>query len=235
VTRYRTLTPSDSSQIIARLDDGAPILVERAVGSSGGRVMLYALSLDANWTDLPFHPVWVPLMHQLARRSMAGAESRPWFVAPHVLDLSAERDAIVETPTGQRVRLADDSTRPSVDLRDRGFYEVRSSTTALGAGRPVAVNVDLAESDLSHFDPAELVAAMTARNSRGANQGTSAAFDGTAQELERRQAIWWYLLLAALLLLAGETLLSNRMSRRSFDMSDTARETARARGEGVIT
>lgn len=215
LTRYRSLTAGAGAQVIARLDDGAPLLVERPVGT--GRILVWALSLDANWTDLPFHPLWVPLLHQLARRSVAGNEVRSWFTAPHVLDLATERDAIVESPSGERMRVSPDEPRPTVELRERGFYEVRGSATAIGAGRPVAVNVDLAESDLSHFDPAELVAAVTSRGERGATAGARAPFAGTAEELERRQAIWWYLLLAALLLLAAETLLSNRLSRRSLE------------------
>ena len=74
VTRYRSLTTvGDSTRVIARLDDGAPLLVERPVGA--GRVFMWAGSLDANWNDLPFHPLWVPLVHQLARRSVVGKEN----------------------------------------------------------------------------------------------------------------------------------------------------------------
>jgi hypothetical protein len=215
VTRYRTLTPStDSAQVIARLDNGAPLLVERPINA--GRVMLWAASLDPQWTNLPFHPLWVPLMHQLARRSIAGRESPLWFTAPHVLDVGGDPDVIVETPTGERLRgnpaRGGGVERQSLDLRDRGFYEVRGGATAIGAGRPIAVNVELAESDLSHFDPAELVAALTARSQRGAEASARAILPGTVQEMERRQSIWWYLLLAAALLLAAETMLANRIS-----------------------
>lgn len=225
VTRYRSLTAHDSARVIARLDDGAPLLVERDVGAGGGgrgRILIWAGSLDASWNDLPFHPLWVPLMHQLARRSMAGRESRAWFTAPHVLDLAAEGDVIVESPSGARTRVSPDSQRTtqSIELLERGFYEVRGGATAIGAGRPIAVNVDLAESDLSHMDPAELVAAVTGRG-HGAGASSTAPLTGTAEELERRQAIWWYLLLAALLLLAAETLLSNRLSRRSLEQPVT--------------
>lgn len=211
-TRYRALTPAQGAAVIARLDDGAPVFVERIVGD--GRIMMGSLTLDARWTDLPYHPLWVPLVHQLARRSLAGREARTWFTAPHVLDLGREGNVVVESPSGTRSRIAADSGVTSVELRERGFYEVRGAGTAVGAGRPVAVNVELAESDLSHLDPAELVAAVTARSGRGGEDRVSADFQGTAQELERRQAIWWYLLLAALLLLGGETLLANRMSMR---------------------
>jgi hypothetical protein len=217
VNRYRLLTAvPDSAQVIARLDDGAPLLVERLVGN--GRVLMWATTLDAAWTDAPFHPLWVPLLHQLARRSVAGRVGRSWFIAPHVLSLATEEtEAVVESPSGQRTRISRDSARSSVELLERGFYEVRGGATAIGAGRPVAVNVDLAESDLSHMDANELVAAITSRNSRGATTSARATFAGTAEELERRQAIWWYLLLAALLLLAAETLFSNRLSKRSLE------------------
>ena len=222
VSRYRILTPvPDSAQVIARLDDGAPLLVERAVGTGGGRVLVWAGTLDAQWNDLPFHPLWVPLVHQLARRSTAGKESRSWFTAPHALNLASEGTVTVESPSGQRVRMSPDSQRTTVELRERGFYEVRGGATAIGAGRPIAVNVDLVESDLSHMDPAELVASITANDNRGADTAARAPFIGTAQELERRQAIWWYLLLAALLLLAAETLFSNRLSRRSLEQHAT--------------
>jgi hypothetical protein len=220
ISRYRALQPApDSSQVIARVDDGAPLLVERPVGA--GRILVWAGTLDPAWNDLPFHPLWVPFAHQLARRSMAGRESRDWFVSPHALDLAGEGSVTVESPSGSRVRLSADSQRTTVELREQGFYEVRGGSTAIGAGRPIAVNVDLAESDLSHIDPAELVAAITDRSARGATTSATAPFLGTAEELERRQAIWWYLLLAAMLLLAGETLLSNRLSRRSLEQHAT--------------
>ncbi|MGH7637883.1 MAG: BatA domain-containing protein [Gemmatimonadaceae bacterium] len=220
VTSYRALEPvPDSAQVIARLDDGAPLLVERPLGT--GRILIWAGTLDPAWNDLPFHPLWVPFAHQLARRSMSGRESRDWFIAPHALDLGSEGAVTVESPSGSRVRLSPDSQRSAVELREQGFYEVRGGSTAIGAGRPIAVNVDLAESDLSHMDPAELVAAITDRNARGATTTAAAPFLGTAEELERRQAIWWYLLLAALLLLAAETLLSNRLSRRSLEQHAT--------------
>ena len=212
-TRYRALSPAPGTAVIARLDDGAPVLVERALGD--GRIMTLSLTIDAHWTDLPYHPLWVPLVHQLARRSLAGSEARAWFHVPHVLDLSREGSVLVEAPSGARTRVGSDSGVTSVELRERGFYEVRRAGTAIGAGRPVAVNVELAESDLSHFDAAELVAAVTSRPEHGAPARAGTDFSGTAEELERRQALWWYLLLAALVLLAGETLLANRMSRRA--------------------
>ena len=76
---------------------------------------------------------------------------------------------------------------------------------------------------MSHFDPRELVAAVTARSARAeANRGPT-TLPGTPEELERQQRIWWYLLFAGVLVLAFETLLSNRLSRRSIDERIVAR------------
>ena len=211
VNRYRTLTAANGGAVIARLDDGAPLLVERVAGA--GRVLVWASTLDAQGTSAPFHALWVPLVHQIARRSLAGRETRPWFTAPHALDLAHLGDVVIESPSGSRFRAAADSQRQTVELLERGFYELRDSQTAVGAGRPIAVNVDLAESDLSHVDAAELIASITARE-----QGAAAAAIGapeTRQELERQQSIWWYLLLVALAMLAAETIFSNRLSRAS--------------------
>lgn len=215
VTRYRVLTAANGGAVIARLDDGSPLLVERTVGSSGGRVLVWATSLDAQGTNAPFHALWVPLLHQLARQSVAARDSRPWFTVPHTLDLPRVGDVVVESPSGQRYRAAGDSGRRAIELRERGFYEIRGMGTAVGGGAPVAVNVDLSESDLSHLDPAELVASITTREERGTGNAAAggALAAGTAEELESRQSIWWYLLLGALLLLTGETIFSNRLSR----------------------
>jgi hypothetical protein len=105
------------------------------------------------------------------------------------------------------------STGPEhlAELHEQGFYELRGLSTAVGSGRPIAVNVDPAESDLSRFDPAELVAALAAGN--GAVEASGGANSVLPQDLERRQTLWWYLLFVALIIMAAETVLSNRLSR----------------------
>ena len=100
-----------------------------------------------------------------------------------------------------------------VTLSEQGFYELRGRDTPVGSGRPIAVNVDPAESDLSHLDPQDVVVAVTAVN--GQRVPGSDFNVGTPQDQERRQKVWWYLLTAAVLLMVGETLLSNRLSRNA--------------------
>ncbi|HEV2132355.1 MAG TPA: hypothetical protein VGR27_14670, partial [Longimicrobiaceae bacterium] len=95
-------------------------------------------------------------------------------------------------------------------LEEQGFYLLREPRGETGA-EVIAVNLDLAESDLSTLDPAEL-ASLVAPGGAGDEQARAAALL-TPEERERRQAMWWYLLVGVFLLLAAETVLSNRLSR----------------------
>jgi hypothetical protein len=118
---------------------------------------------------------------------------------------------IVESPSGVRERATPMGTGHLVTLREQGFYELRGPNTPVGSGRPIAVNVDPVESDLSHLDPQDIVVAVTAVP--GQPQPGSDVNASTPQDQERRQKIWWYLLLGAVLVMGVETMLSNRLSR----------------------
>ena len=228
--RYRALVAPLDSGVMARFDDGSPALVERAHGQ--GKIVLWASSLDEYWTDLPLQPVYLPLVHELAKYVGRYADARPWFKAGDVLDLSRHGELtamfqatdsaaarggaaslVLESPSGKRSRLDPAGPLHLAELREQGFYELRGPNTPVGSGRPIAVNVDMAESDLSHFDPKELIAAVTAPASPG--EGSVVEPAALPEEMERRQTTWWYLLLAALLLMGAETVLSNKLSRAS--------------------
>jgi hypothetical protein len=102
------------------------------------------------------------------------------------------------------------SSRDSFELSEPGFYEVRAANQKTGEGAFVAVNVAAAESDLTSFDPAEFVAAVSAPGTAGAS---GAARELTAEDHERRQSLWWYLLAGGLLLLAIEAIVASRYPR----------------------
>jgi hypothetical protein len=219
--RYRSITPGPQDEQLARFDDGHVALLERKVGR--GRVLVWASTFDGIWNDLPLQPVFLPVAHQLAKYAAAYADERPWSVVGQVADLPSifhdstaaseaggQAEYVAVAPSGERLRFSG-AARPSVELSEQGFYELlRAGTRA--EPRVVAVNVDLAESDLAAVEPQLLAGATVAR--AGADSASRAAEAATPVELERRQALWWYLLVAVLLLLAGETVLSNRLSRR---------------------
>lgn len=219
--RYRSITPAPGDEQLARFDDGHIALLERKVGR--GRVLVFASSFDGIWNDLPLQPVFLPVAHQLAKYAAAYADERPWSVVGQVANLPAifrdssgpadaatKAEYVAVAPSGERTRL-EGAAKRSVELTEQGFYELQRAGSR-GEPRVLAVNVDLAESDLATVEPQLLAGAMVAR--AGADSTSSTQEASTPVELERRQGFWWYLLAAVLLLLLGETFLSNQLSRR---------------------
>ena len=47
--------------VLARLDDGQPLLVERRVGD--GRVLMLGIAPETGWSNLPLRPIFMPLDH----------------------------------------------------------------------------------------------------------------------------------------------------------------------------
>jgi hypothetical protein len=124
-------------------------------------------------------------------------------------DPTRRTTATVLSPQGQAVDLAG-SAKGSFELSEPGFYEVRTASQKAGEGAFVAVNVSAAESDLTSFDPAEFVTAVSAPGAAGAS---GAVGELTVEDDERRQSLWWYLLAGALLLLAIEAIVASRYPR----------------------
>ena len=223
--RYRALDVrgprTDTTAVLARFDDGGVALAERSVGR--GRVLVWTSTLDNFWNDLALQPVFLPFVHQLTRHAARFSESKPWFTVGEALDISRQSaegraapdagvELVAQAPSGARTQLGGRSGPRSLPLSEHGFYEVRPLGGAAGSGRTVAVNVDPAEADLAHMDPAELVAAVT---KQGAATQAALASDATPEETEQRQTLWWYLLAAAVMLLAAETLVANRLTLRT--------------------
>jgi hypothetical protein len=223
--RYRALTPQTGTTVLARFDDGSPALVERLVGR--GKLLTWASTLDSYWTNLPLQPVFLPFVHQLGKHAGRYADPRPWYTAGDVLDLSrhgeltapflagrgadSTTELVLDAPSGARERVTATGANHMITLREQGFYELRGRDTPVGGGRPIAVNVDPTESDLSHLDPQDVVVAVTSVNGR--HEPGSEINTATPQDQEQRQKVWWYLLLGALLLMGVETMLSNRLSK----------------------
>ena len=218
--RYQALAPAAGASVVARFDDGAPALVERAVGP--GRVLAWASTLDAFWGDLALQPPYVPFVHGLATHAAGYRAERPSLVVGQTLDLATVAGAasdsagaagwVVRTPGGRSERVeATGGAAPALRLAEPGFYEVRSAGAEGGEARVVAVNVDPAEADQARIEPAELTAAILPPAGAAAASAPRAALG--PEEREREQSIWWYALALAAALLAAETALANRLSR----------------------
>ena len=208
--RYRALSSrSPDAETIARFDDGSPALL--AVGRGEGRVLLFTSSLDAEWTDLPRRPAFVPFLHRLIEVA-AGYEEIPiaYRVGDSVDPAAAFRlsprtgagagEVLVEAPSGART-LFDRAS--AVHLAEAGFFRARHPGSALF--REIAVNPPLAESDLHPLDAEEVrigVAAPEARSEAGAESADNPQAFG--------RPVWWILLGGLALLLAAEAWAANR-------------------------
>ena len=226
IYRYRRAEPVSAAAILARFDDGAPALIAHQVGE--GRVLLWTSTFDGTWNDLPIQPVFLPFVHEITKYVGGWVEERPWAIAGQAADVSrqaaavlgppapapgaGERELVAVAPSGQRTTVRAGNTGYVVEPVEQGFHEIRPLDGRTRGSRPLAVNLDLAESELARVDAEELVAAMRAADTTEAALAASEA-TLTPEERERRQAAWWYLLAAALILLAAETVLSNRLSR----------------------
>jgi hypothetical protein len=203
---------NDGRQVVLRFADGAPALVEGRLGA--GRVMVFASTLDRDWTDLPIQPIFLPLMQQAARYL-----ARAPLAEPEPPSLVGQRHDIPLVEGDQRVEVRLPSGRARLFDKDRvagrralgfgetdepGVYRVAVAGSD-GVLRPrpqatFAVNLDAAESDLERITPARLSALSTGGGASVAGQ----------KPPKRRVELWHAVGAALLLLLFAEALLLRR-------------------------
>ena len=85
-SRDLQVAESETSQVLARYDDGSVALAEKRVGE--GRVLVWTSTLDAFWNDLAQQPVFLPFIHQLVRYASGRTEAVSAFTAGQVLDVT---------------------------------------------------------------------------------------------------------------------------------------------------
>jgi hypothetical protein len=217
-----TVQPSNRPTVLASFDDGSPALVEAKHGK--GTVLVWASTLDNYWSDLAVQAVFLPFVHQLAKHASGYSEAAAWFTVGQSVDVAEGRiggwadsaagsrtDLVAVAPSGARTVLPAGTGPRVLTLTEQGFYEVRRPGSTVPY-RVVAANLDLAESDFTPLDPAELAAAI---ETPGPGLATGGAVQLAPEERERPQSLWWYLLLAALVVLAAETVVGNQLSRRA--------------------
>jgi hypothetical protein len=208
--RHRRVRTADEDRVLARFDDGAPALIERAVGK--GRVLVWTSTFDTYWNDFALQPVFLPFLHQITKTLAGFRPPAPWHTVGDVVDLASTRGLEVEAATsGVLAATAPDGKEiPATDvlqLEQRGFYALSREGEEAGV---LAANVDVRESDLAAVDAEELIAAVRPLGESAATE--TEAVEQTPSEREAAQGLWRYLVLAVLLLLVAEVFLANRLS-----------------------
>ena len=163
VALKRALTFGDlqeSAALLVTAGDNTPFMLGRAVGR--GRVFMFGVAANRDWSTFPLTAFFLPVVHQLIRQG-AGASLQP----PH-LTLGSNipvNDAIpnfreddaINSPSGPPLSIKDGGNRVFVieNLAEPGIYTRAKS--ASGQPEPVlAVNTDRFESNLTPATPEEL-------------------------------------------------------------------------------
>ena len=195
------------ARVAARLADGTPLLIDEPVGE--GHIIVLTSGLDNITSDLPLHPVFVPLVDHLSQylaghENLSGARVVDAFVPLRAPGEPTGQLGSVEVvdPDGHRpLSLGEARTAQSLQLRRAGFYQIR---LANGREAVLGVNPDRRESDLAPMPP-EVQQLWTANGSSTPSRSDVVA----TSEVNTRVPLWWYVILIALLAGAAETLFAS--------------------------
>ena len=211
--------PADGEVVALTLDRGEPLLVERPFGA--GLVMQLATTVDADWSDLPRRPIFVPLMQQLAaqlatrvsppRNVRAGEPIVALFEAPHatvdVVSPDGTRRSIATEPQTRRQHVARfaDTARP-------GLYRMQPRDGGETTSLLYAATADPQESDDTRLDRDEILALA---DDLGATVADSAeAYRSRDRERRYGRDVWKVALTILLVFLLAEPVLAQWIASR---------------------
>jgi hypothetical protein len=199
-TRYAAIEETAADDVLIRLQNGDPLLIERQLGN--GRLLLYTSSLDRQWNDLPKEPAFVPFVAGLSDHLLGGAGFTNEAALGSTLALQAMgmSGGQIFDPDGEAV-LGLGGAGTDVLLDRIGFYEL------VGGGRSelVAVNFDARESNLAPVAEATL----TRWRDLGRAVATADPDGGAVVQEEIQVPLGYWLLILILLAAVVESGLGN--------------------------
>ena len=205
VTRNLAIDIQDGDEVLIRLEDDTPFLLERRLGQ--GRLLLLTAGLDNQWNDLPLRPVFVGFIVAAARYLSGAERSSKAYTTGDALPLSllgGVSGQVVDPDGNSILSLADTTREQQVRLEQPGIYEVYTPQ----GDYLVAVNTDPRESSAAVITAEALdrwVASMAGQERRG----PTAQVQNEPATLE----LWHALLFILVLLVIGESILGNLFLR----------------------
>ncbi|HML18759.1 MAG TPA: BatA domain-containing protein [Bryobacteraceae bacterium] len=175
------------SQVLARLNDQTPLVLERKIGE--GTVLVFTSTFDNVSNDLPLHAAWVPFVQQSAAYLGGSASAQPVNVTvdSYIELRSADSKgtaAEVLGPDGTRLlSLEEAASARNFAVRKEGFFELKAAN---GKRSLLAVHADRRESDLTVIPQESLdlwKATGESDQSGGGASGSAGSADKTAWPL----------------------------------------------------
>jgi hypothetical protein len=206
----QAVADQDKPAIIARLETGDPLLVEKRIGEGG--VIVCATSADVEWNNLPARPFFLPLMQQLVTYLATSAEP------PHNVEVGKPLVAFLpREAAGTSLTMIDPDSRKhqvkAVEKNGRAVIEFERTrrpgvyTLAGPTGEPThfVVNTDRGESKLEQLTEADLQKLGEQMHASVVKTGDEYA--SIDQNRRHGREVWRWMLWSTLALLFGELLL----------------------------
>jgi len=201
VSRTVPIEVQAADQVLIRLENKQPFLIERRIGA--GRLLLLLNGLDNRWNDLPLRPVFVSFIIETAGYlSGINKISKTYTTGASLpLSLVGNTSGQVVDPDGNTVlSLADTTRAQQINLDKPGFYEVYTSQDNM----LVAANIDPRESELTRISQEVL---DRWQDATARLEGNVAGQPGTleSEPLE----LWHWLLFVLAMVVIAESMLGN--------------------------
>jgi hypothetical protein len=203
--------------VAAELDSGDPFLIARDFGD--GRVIQCAVPCDADWSNLPLRPFYLPLTQEMVTwlaanvyppRNVEPGQNLTAFLP--VAD--ADKPAAMVDPEGKRhaLRVSKRGSRGVLEFRGAtrpGLYVMEPP-----GGNPIhfVVNVPREESDLAALSTGELQTLAKELNARIVRSWKE--YRALEQKRRNGQELWPFLLWTVVGLMFLELLLEQYLARR---------------------
>ncbi len=228
------------ARVLARLDDGEPLLVMRKVEE--GNVLMLGTGVHTAWTNLPLRPIFLPLIDRLTFELSGVEQAHHSVLAGAPLELKFEHASQpigveVLTPTGETMRL---TTTPMEDKKgqssksplppgegqgegqifryadtyDIGIYLLRLLDAARATPIAYAVNVDPEEFDPATIDREELHKTFAKTPLIFAENPDD--LSGTFAWLREGKSLWGLFLTVVLIGLVFESFVSNLLTAKKI-------------------
>ena len=216
------VTPA-KSKVLARLNDGTPLVLERQIGE--GKVLVFASTFDKLSNDLPLHAAWVPFVQQSANYLGGGGAEQPVNLAvdSYVELRTGDKGAAAEVlgPDGKRLlSLEEAASAKNFAVRNEGFFELK---TASGRQSLIAAHADRRESDLAVI-PKEVLDLWKATGE--SNQTAPGSSTSADQSDKKPWGLWPILLLLLLCVALAESVVANGYLRPPADEEKDRRKAA---------
>lgn len=158
---FSTGSPGEGVRALANYSNGDAVLLQKQLGE--GRVLLFTSTVDTDWSDLPIHPFYVPLMQSLVF-DLASAVIPPRNVpigqtlAYIAIGPSALKSHVLYPPKGEPIQLKTQrqgqlSVFTHENTRDPGLYTIAQEGAPPDERVFYTVNADRTESILDRINP----------------------------------------------------------------------------------